>query len=562
MRLHWSVQENVPVVSRRCAEREIRIVPTSKTSDPRPATSADLELLKRVVDEQLGSGTYNELIRSEVVLFGRAPYLDTAYEVISDGGVLGHLFFDLYEMRWYFKPLEQSIDRIGHRMETLSLGGKRGEIVGRADGGPKFKLLENGLAERVGDRYVVARVFKPRDTLLEEKSSWNRVLKVNEPCLLSDESKAIRFVWRASKRAGKTIVSFSGGKDSSALLEVVRRSGVDHLVYFNDTGLELPETLRFVEDVGYDVVGDAGNAFWENVGKFGPPARDYRWCCKVIKLLPTYRALRDLAPGLTLVGQRKFESLARMRSPPIWRNRWLPGFLTGAPINEWSALQTWLYLRLRSVKINPLYQRGFERLGCYLCSASRLSEFEKLEEQYPSLWERWHSFLLEYASKEGLGECWIKYGVWRWIHPPRRMEQLCPERRRALVTMTPDSHGKLLVIDPFDVETFLSLAHSLGVVMNGKISGRDFTVEVVSKEKGLIAYKGELEGVRGLIARSACTGCGVCREYCEFGAIEIQGKARILPDRCTRCGVCNDVCPLSFYRDRVVEVRSTGWKAN
>ncbi len=553
MRLYWSVQENVPVISRKCTEREVRVVPTSKTSDPRPATEADLELLRRVLDEQFGSGTYNELIRSEVVLFGRAPYLDTAYEVISDGGVLGHLFFDLYEMKWYFKPLEQSIDRIGHRMEFLHLKGRRGEVLGESHGGPKFKLLENGLAERIGGKYVVVRVFKEREGLLEERNSWYQVLRVNEACILADESKAIRFVWRASRRAGKTIVSFSGGKDSSALLEVVRRSGVDHLIYFNDTGLELPETLKFVGEVGYDIVGDAGDSFWRNVGRFGPPARDYRWCCKVIKLLPTYRALKSLAPGLTLVGQRKFESSARMRSPPIWRNRWLPGFLTGAPINEWSALETWLYLRLRSVRVNPLYERGFERLGCYLCPASRLSEFEKLKDWYPDLWERWFSFLSEYASKRNLDECWVKYGLWRWIRPPQRMRVLCPEVRDALVTI--ELSEGLMKVDPFDEGAFLSLAHSLAVVRDGRVISENFEAEVVDPKSGLLRYTGDVERLKGLIARSACTGCGVCKEYCEFGAIEIGEKARISPDKCTKCGICGEVCPLSFYKDRIVEVR-------
>ncbi len=557
MRLYWSIQDNVPLVSRKCADSEIRIVPISKTSDPRPATRRDLELLREVVDHQFGSGSYRELLpHDEVVLIGRVPYLDTAYEIIADGSILGHLFFDIYEFRWYFKPLEAAIYRIGNRLEKISKTAERGEYVGEASpSDPKFKLLENGLAERIRGRYIAVRTFKHVIAPLDSPNSLSKALSLNEPCVLARESEAIRFVWRISKR-GKIIVSFSGGKDSSVLLEVVRRSDVHHEVYFNNTGLELPETLEFVERIGYDILGEAGNAFWMYVEKFGPPARDYRWCCKVLKLAPTYKALKSLAPGVTLVGQRRFESLSRRRSPRIWRNKWLPGFVTGTPINMWSALDIWLYIKLRGVQVNPLYERGFERLGCYLCPASRLSEFEKLKKWYPSLWERWSSFLSRYASKEGLGECWIRYGMWRWIHPPRRMEQLCSERRRALVTVALDSHEKQLTIDHFDKEAFLSLAHSLGAVRNGKISGRNFEVEIISPEEGLLAYKGELEEINGLIARSACTGCGVCKEYCEFGAIEIREKARILPDRCTRCGVCNDVCPLSFYRDRVVEVRS------
>ncbi|MDK2372858.1 MAG: phosphoadenosine phosphosulfate reductase family protein [Candidatus Korarchaeota archaeon] len=552
MRLYWSVQENVPVVSRRCAEREIRVVPTSKTSDPRPATSADLELLRRVVNEQFGSGTYNELIRSEVVLFGRVPYLDTAYEVISDGGVLGHLFFDLYEMRWYFKPLEQSIDRIGHRMEFLR--GKierRGDVVGYADDGPKFKLMGDGLAERVGDRYVVSRIFKPRESLLEEKSGWRDVLRINEPCILAGESRAIRFIWRISRR-GRVIVSFSGGKDSSALLEVVRRSGIDYLTYFNDTGLELPETLSFVSEIGYDLLGEAKDSFWSYVGKFGPPARDYRWCCKVIKLLPTYRTLRSLAPGVTLVGQRRFESLARMRSQSIWRNRWLPGFLTGAPINEWSALRTWLYLRLRSVHVNPLYEMGFERLGCYLCPASRLSEFTKIEERYPELWERWRAFLSRYASDNGLDECWIRYGAWRWVDPPDKIRRLCSSLRRPI--MTARIGRDIITMSPYDESRFLSLAPSIGELEGSSIEAMDYSI---TAERDRVFFRGDPMAVLKVgIRASKCAGCGLCEEYCIVDAIQIVGgRATIDPGRCTSCGICNEVCPLTLYLRKIVEIR-------
>lgn len=552
MRLYWDIQNNVPIVSRRCSESNPRVIPTSKMSDPRPASEWDLELLRNTVEEQFGSGAFRELIRSEVVLFGRAPYLDTAYEVISDGGVLGHLFFDVYEMRWYFKPLEPSIERIGHRMEHVRFKGKRGEVFSEADGEAKFKLIDNGLVERLGRKYVVTRLFRPRDQLIEERSSWSEVLRVNEPCVMADESRAIKFIWRISQRDTKLIVSFSGGKDSSVLLNIVERSGVPYKVYFNDTGLELPETLKLVEEIGYDMKGDAGDSFWKNVEGFGPPARDYRWCCKVIKLLPTYRTLRRVAPGITLVGQRRFESSSRMKSPPVWRNRWLPGFLTGAPINDWSALETWLYIKLRSVKVNPLYYRGFERLGCYLCPASRLSEFRRIEGIYPDLWNRWLSFLRNYASQKRMESCWIKYGLWRWINPPGRMRSLCPSGERHLVSVK--VRGSEMKISPFRPDDFLSLAHTLGEVEGGRLVGDGFQAEVL--ENGL-RFRGKKEKLLSIVARSSvCTGCGLCEEYCEFKAITVEGRVRVLPDRCKGCGTCNEICPLSLYSKKVVKVTS------
>jgi Pyruvate/2-oxoacid:ferredoxin oxidoreductase delta subunit len=38
----------------------------------------------------------------------------------------------------------------------------------------------------------------------------------------------------------------------------------------------------------------------------------------------------------------------------------------------------------------------------------------------------------------------------------------------------------------------------------------------------------------------ACTGCGVCEQFCPVRAIAVNeaGKARVDPDRCCGCGLC------------------------
>ncbi len=553
MRLYWSTSDNVPVISKKCPQSDLRIVPTSKISDPRPATIWDLDLLRDTVNKQFGAGTYNELLpRSDVVLMGRVPYMDTAYEIIADGSILGHLFFDIYEFEWYFKPLEASIKRIGHRIDKIYREAYRGEELGKASHeDPKFMLLENGLAERIGDRYIVTRTFKERKDPLDIRSGWSNVISMNEPCILAKESSSIRFIWRISRR-GNVIVSFSGGKDSSALLELARRSDISYYIYFSDTGLELPETIEFVNEVGYDIKGK-GNSFWRYVSKFGPPARDYRWCCKVLKLAPTRKALKSLAPGVTLVGQRKYESFARMKSKSIWRNRWLPEFMTGAPLNDWSSLETWLYIGIRKVKTNPLYQKGFERLGCYLCPSSRLSDYRRVKERYPNLWGRWENFLSNYATEMGYKDCWLKYGIWRWIDPPRRMKTLCKVERKPLMIA---AIGRSIVhMKPYDKKRFLSLAPSIGHVRGDFIIGEKFSLIAGNKNvyfKGDPSYSLKV-GIRSV----ACVGCGICKEYCSNNAIFIaNGKAHIDPHKCASCNICNDICPLAFYINKIAKIYS------
>ena len=46
---------------------------------------------------------------------------------------------------------------------------------------------------------------------------------------------------------GSTVVSFSGGKDSTVLLNLVRRINPDIRAVFSDTGLEYPEIRAFVK---------------------------------------------------------------------------------------------------------------------------------------------------------------------------------------------------------------------------------------------------------------------------------------------------------------------------
>ena len=51
------------------------------------------------------------------------------------------------------------------------------------------------------------------------------------------------------KNDGKVYVSFSGGKDSTVLLDLVRRIYPDVPAVFIDTGLEYPELREFVKTI-------------------------------------------------------------------------------------------------------------------------------------------------------------------------------------------------------------------------------------------------------------------------------------------------------------------------
>lgn len=160
-------------------------------------------------------------------------------------------------------------------------------------------------------------------------------------------------------------VSFSGGKDSLVVLDLARASLKQRELkaFFLNTGIEFPETVEFVRNFCREreislIEANAGSTFWEQVGKFGPPAKDFRWCCKVCKLASagnfdtqkeasSRKGNSDVA-YLTIDGKRKHESFSRARIAASETNPFVPAQLNIFPIRDWKAIEVWLYIHWSS----------------------------------------------------------------------------------------------------------------------------------------------------------------------------------------------------------------------
>ena len=218
-------------------------------------------------------------------------------------------------------------------------------------------------------------------------------------------------------------VSFSGGKDSTAVLHIARKAGVTK-AFFIDTGIEFPETIAFVRSQGVEVIQKAMD-FWQAAEKAGPPGKDNRWCCKLLKLHPLKLYLADIGPCVTVQGNRWYESWNRAGLDETSQNPANPLQLNISPIRNWRALEVFLYLWWQGLEINPLYDKGLERIGCYLCPAMLESEYEELKTIQPAYAERWTAFLESWAAKKGYPDAFSSWGLWRWRALPPKMRELC-----------------------------------------------------------------------------------------------------------------------------------------
>ena len=573
VKLRWCDQHNLPLIGKKCdiCGEEGKKVNITPPGEVRIGFEGDLNILRNAIKEQFGC----EFSRKSV-LFNRVPHFDRMDEVIIDGKVVGNLRFDINSHQFILtlrmegaymlsscvkkgwikadkgaiKPLLDGKNLMLPGVVDFSEGIKRGdEVIVKDESGKVFavgiakksseemKKDEKGVAVKI--RYSGYGEWKDRrDASVEE------VIRANLSYLEKLEKKAVERIKEVYSQYNLPMaVSFSGGKDSLVTLLLALKSGIPFRTFFLNTGMELPETVDYVDEVEkkYGIKVDrieAGDAFWRNLEHFGPPGRDYRWCCKVAKLGPTTRyILENYTSGvLTLIGQRRYESAERMRKGDIWRNEWVPNQLSFSPIQNWNSLEVWLYILWKRAPINPWYRRGLTRIGCYLCPAMDIGDFE-IEKRYYDGVEKWFSYLRNFAKEHNIPEEWVK-SSWRWKNPPEWAGKISFEREKLKITAEKrEDHYILKFNKPVE---WSRIKNMLTALPQGTYSISD----------NVIVQKDFLGEARSLIIRSQeCVGCGVCLGRCPVNALYLdnEGKIKITEEKCIHCLDCLGKCPAEEF---------------
>lgn len=236
---------------------------------------------------------------------------------------------------------------------------------------------------------------------------------------------------------GNVYVAFSGGKDSTVLLDICRKLYPDIVAVFSDTGLEYPEIRKFVKSVdnvvwikpkmnfkeviekyGYPVVsketsqkideirnthsnllrskrlnGDTrGSGKVSDKWKFlvNSPFKISSKCCDKLKKRP-FKQYEKQTSLKAIVGTMASDSRLRETNYLLNGCNNFSGREMSSPMAFWIEQDIWEYLKSFNVPYSSIYDMGYTRTGCMFCMfgvhlEKGLNRFQRMSKTHPKLY--------------------------------------------------------------------------------------------------------------------------------------------------------------------------------
>lgn len=430
------------------------------------------------------------------------------------------------------------------------------------------------------------------ENLYLEEIDIEEIIDRNKEALFILENDAIDFIEHICTKYAEYpfSVSFSGGKDSQAVLDLVTRviHSDDITIIFSDTTLEHQYTYDTVKETIDQYKEKYPNLKFETATPIKPaneffkemglPSRFHRWCTPILKTAPYNKLIKNIidvdSKIIVFEGVRTEESPRRSKYKQIADGVKHQSVINTRPILYWNFSEVILYNLYRNLPVNPLYRYGLLRVGCELCPFS--SEWSdcihahidnKFEEDYVPL-------IKEYAKNRGLTSekdlnDSVSKGHWKKRAGGKGVD--CDSAVNFSQTL---KSFKAISINP--CTDFLEWVKILGSVsyyeednlINGELSlnNKHVSFSLVNKDNKEIIEFFDIQGdtklqtkLKKILRKSTfCVHCGICDVECNTGALETTPNVHIDSNLCDNCENCINLNGHGCFRAKSVDVGSGG----
>jgi len=238
---------------------------------------------------------------------------------------------------------------------------------------------------------------------------------------------------------GSVYIAFSGGKDSTVMLDLVRRFYPHVPGVFVNTGLEFPEIIKFVKTIdnitwlkptmtfkavlekyGYPVVSKQQAQYLREYreaksektkhdrlyGKYGRKmfkiAEKWKYlldapflisekCCQYMKKIPSHNYTKETG-RYGYVGMMADDSRGRWIDYMKYGcNAFDKANPQGRPLMFWKNQDIWDYIKLKNLPYSKIYDMGYKNTGCIFCAfgahMNYPNRFQLMKKTHPKLWK-------------------------------------------------------------------------------------------------------------------------------------------------------------------------------